>query len=63
MTINPKELVSLSEAAEIADRSRVTIWRWVRGGILPSIEISKRLFVQRTEVERVAKNRKWKRMK
>ena len=52
----PSELISLSEAGQIVGRSRVTVWRWVQAGRLPSTAIADRIFVRRGDVERIAKS-------
>ena len=51
---SPTDLISLREAAEILGKSKVTVWRWVRAGRLPSIVIADRLFVRRGDVRRIA---------
>lgn len=48
------ELLTLAEGAKILGVSRVSVWRYVKSGKLPSVEIGPHLFVRRADVDRLA---------
>jgi predicted site-specific integrase-resolvase len=57
----PKDLITLVDAAAVAQVSVVTIWRWIRDGKLSRIEIGGRPFVRRSQVEKMQPRRVRKR--
>ena len=52
------KLVSLREAAGIAGVSRISIWRWIRGGRLKHVEVGGKLFVRRADLDRALRARR-----
>jgi excisionase family DNA binding protein len=53
------KLISIKEAAKIAGFSRHTIYRWIKGGILPALKLSYRLVrIDPTKLEEVLMEKK-----
>jgi len=53
ITIESGDLVSVSRAAEMLSRPRITIYRWVESGKILSIKLGGIIFIPWTEVERL----------
>ena len=51
--IEPKDLLSVAEAAAALRLPRIIMKRWIESGIINSIRISKRIFIPKAEVERL----------
>jgi len=47
------ELISIDEAAQFAKRSRPTLWRWARAGLLHTYRrrLDRRTYVDRLELQ------------
>lgn len=52
-----EDLVSVAKAAESLDRPRITIYRWVGTGKIHGIKLGGILFIPRSEVERLKKEK------
>lgn len=58
ITINTSDLVSVKDAAIVLNCHRYQIYRWIDGKKLTGIKFGGVLFIPRTEVERLQKERK-----
>jgi len=58
MKENLDKLISLKQAAGIAGVSRISIWRWIRGGTLKHVEVGGKLFVRRADLDRALRARR-----
>ena len=57
INIETGDLVSVSRAAEMLSRPRITIYRWVNTGKILSIKLGGTIFIPWTEVERLYNER------
>ncbi|MBT9132973.1 MAG: hypothetical protein DDT33_01504 [Firmicutes bacterium] len=56
--ISTDDLVSVTTAAYLLDRPRITIYRWIEKGKINAIKFGGVLFVPRAEVERLREDHK-----
>ncbi|MBT9161349.1 MAG: hypothetical protein DDT27_01107 [Dehalococcoidia bacterium] len=57
VTISTDDLVSVTTAAHLLGRPRITIYRWVEKDKIAAIKLGGVLFIPRNEVERLKKER------
>lgn len=50
--LQQQKLYTTTEAAHILGVTRITIFRWVKEGILPAIRIGRNYFIQKEEVSK-----------
>jgi len=55
--LTTNDLVTVAQAAKILGCARLTIYRWVKSGKTAGIDLAGLLFIPRTEVERLQKQR------
>ncbi len=53
ITIESGDLYSVSRAAEMLSRPRITVYRWIKTGKILSIKLGGVIFIPVTEVERL----------
>jgi excisionase family DNA binding protein len=61
-TLNWTDLLSVAEAAELCDVSRVTMHRWLKSGKLDCVRIGRNHFVLKADVENICAARDGKDM-
>lgn len=48
-----QKLLTQQETANIFSVSRVTIWKWTKSGILPSVRVGGRVYYRQSDIDKI----------
>lgn len=54
MATNTTDLVTIPQAAKLLERSRMTLYRWVKKGKVIAVELGGISFIPRSEINRLS---------